>query len=420
MPKIDVSLRLVTPAFVGGALRGRSVPPEGIRPPEIKALLRYWWRATQHGPVSEMAAREAEIFGSRDGSIGRRLRVVPTESLGPRKTEFSSAGTVYPPGFYTYRAYGPVSWIRERQQAESTVPEVAPGHFRRFSIYCRDSDFDQVLKALWLLSAFGGVGSRSRRGWGSLAVTGVDEGWRRCFGSGKDEMNPHTAADTGELCKRLNRGLAASVSDAVTGSPTGHTAFGPSSIVLVGPSQPDWKKAMEVLHAKLNGYRRRLGAVRNHAPQEVGSDFDLRARWSARPGRPSALADGSPSPLGAGFGLPVNGTHGSVGVGSSLNGRRASPVFFNVAKVQNGYAPVVLWLPSPFLPADVQVFARVTDDDPGVRVTQPTAVQGVNTFIHGGTIRRGDGASFAGPSSKTEQWLGLRNEANWAVAWKAQ
>ena len=52
MEKIEATFRIVTPMFIGGANQD---PSDGIRPPSVKGVLRFWWRALSWGEAYRQA-----------------------------------------------------------------------------------------------------------------------------------------------------------------------------------------------------------------------------------------------------------------------------------------------------------------------------------------------------------------------------
>ncbi|MCL6635774.1 MAG: type III-B CRISPR module RAMP protein Cmr1 [Peptococcaceae bacterium] len=66
MKELRLKLRFLTPAFIGG--------PDGssaeLRPPSVKGMLRFWWRAVNAGNfrLNELKLNEARIFGDASGN----------------------------------------------------------------------------------------------------------------------------------------------------------------------------------------------------------------------------------------------------------------------------------------------------------------------------------------------------------------
>lgn len=355
---IDVTFELVTPAYAGGADRAKT---DGLRPPTLKALLRFWWRAMHPELDSEQLFNAEEaIFGST--KEGQGIRVIPAPPGGASWPEptFIPAGTRVTDAWHVYAAYGAVAWdvdAQKRQVPELTLPQ--EWSFRIFPRGAAGWDPQQKLaveNSLWLLSAFGGFGSRSRRGWGGLRAR---YGWTHL-------ADPHGSNDiNGTIRDGMVRVVGARASIRVAGGAARaeHSAFtgGPNeSKVFVGPSATSAMSALQSLVELYHDYRKVLGRNYPHGP--VGADYTIRRRWATR-----GVVRGDRLTAGSAFGLPNDATFRSlgralvkVGAGPSADGRRASPVFFKVIGSGDSFRPVVLWLPTRFLPyqADITVAAR--------------------------------------------------------------
>jgi len=98
MQHIEFTCEVISPLILNGAL-GKD--PE-LRPPAIKASLRYWWRAL-HGHLSiknldDLRNKENEIFGSTKNRSSILIKVFhPVEEeiytktkLLPHKSEYKS------------------------------------------------------------------------------------------------------------------------------------------------------------------------------------------------------------------------------------------------------------------------------------------------------------------------------------------
>lgn len=129
-----------------------------LRPPGIKASLRFWWRAL-HGHLSldDLRKQESAIFGSTKGRSRVLIRMdVPIDEKPPIKT--------------------PLLPHKTEEFKKSPASAFASGV--TFGIRL---DFDkevisvEKMKNLFILACtLGGWGKRSRRGFGSVAVTGVE------------------------------------------------------------------------------------------------------------------------------------------------------------------------------------------------------------------------------------------------------
>ncbi len=405
MASIDVTLELVTPAYAGGADPNQC---DGLRPPVLKALLRFWWRAMHPElPPNQLFAREEQLFGSTNE--GQRLRIIPLQN--PAAMECQSPGQPLP-GDTAFLSYGVSQW-QQGGGFRTNRPRVATGDGMRFRLAwggnLPTSAEGEFVKTLWLLSAFSGWGTKARRGWGSVRV--------HCprFGSTpyEDLLDPHSAASVGELGNRLRTGLTAILGARAgislpPGAPQAqHTAFSRDTRLLIGPTCPNETEALKRLGGAFNRYRRALGAGRRHAPGAVGPDHQKRSGWCKE-----APVKTDHAPAGSAFGLPhlarfSSGQRVDVGVGHDLTGRRASPVFFKVLRCGAQFVPAVLWLPALFLPAGTSIYVRAPR---GKSEVQDPGVAGITKFFDGDPTlicyAQGSGA-----------WPGLKDSGWTEVAW---
>jgi len=193
MPKLDFSLQVISPAFVAGAMekqaetnlrdregntpKHRLIGDEGLRVPSLRGILRFWFRAKEDGSNPQAVfQKEVAIFG--DTQSGQGIRMIPTgkSSWQPAQIgtteEFVSTG-----GAQAYLGYGPLNYVSREQEVSShnksafrdAIPEGQVFHFRAIG---STQQLDELRKCLLLLHLFGGIGSRSRRAWGSVAVIG--------------------------------------------------------------------------------------------------------------------------------------------------------------------------------------------------------------------------------------------------------
>lgn len=149
METIKFECEVITPMFLAGA---DGTTPE-LRPASIKGALRFWWRA-MHGDLEwkKMAEAEGKIFGDTKQRssliimIEKSLSQVSTASMLPHKDR-GSIGNCFP---------------------------VSDNKFAvRLSLTNKECGLDlEQMKSLFILTCvLGGLGKRSRRGFGSVKVT---------------------------------------------------------------------------------------------------------------------------------------------------------------------------------------------------------------------------------------------------------
>ncbi len=184
--QVSYDLELVSPAFLAGASQQESDCE--LRGSTLRGLLRWWWRTMFAGLVGcdTLRGLEAAVWGS--SSIGSPLRIavqvqkslrpvqfdkseVFLRKLGIRKRRNDHIATL---GLY-YTSYGMAEQKRWCQP---------PGSSWKMSITAKDGflqqsdettcrlDAKDIIKqasaAMWLLAQYGGIGSKSRKGFGSL------------------------------------------------------------------------------------------------------------------------------------------------------------------------------------------------------------------------------------------------------------
>ncbi|MBC7821052.1 MAG: type III-B CRISPR module RAMP protein Cmr6 [Planctomycetaceae bacterium] len=195
-------LELVTPAFLAGP--HPDVPQFAarecdLRTATLRGLLRWWWR-TMHAAwvdVATLRRLESALWGNTEQGGAVRIRVEPLGPVAPlpfdrRKITFDNK--LPPPSNakttqgLTYNTYGmdeskgrrfmvpPETKWRVTLTARPAQLPVTDQEAKRKPLpdRIRLEDSTALLReaqnALWLLSQFGGVGSKSRKGFGSFAV----------------------------------------------------------------------------------------------------------------------------------------------------------------------------------------------------------------------------------------------------------
>jgi CRISPR-associated protein Cmr1 len=147
--KLQATLETITPLFLGGSdPRGQ---PE-LRAASFRGAMRFWLRALLGGVLGDRPAEifqcESQVFGSTDHASPVVVRL-ELHNLG------SDGFNPLPHKQVTFRFNG-----------------FKPGQRFDICLLSRDEDaLQQAQKALLLLCYLGGLGRRSRRGFGSLQIT---------------------------------------------------------------------------------------------------------------------------------------------------------------------------------------------------------------------------------------------------------
>jgi CRISPR-associated protein Cmr1 len=177
MKHIECKIEILTPMFLGGASQTAGGKALGeLRTQSIKGALRYWYRALL-GPIN-VTQHESALFGSSDESVGAsKVRIaVSGKTLlryydKPQFPEikehlFRHPTKGFPVNPLNYLAYGPVD--NNKRIARTAF---SPGGVFGLSLSLErhaDIQLADLYKSLYLLLNFGGLGSRSRKGYGAL------------------------------------------------------------------------------------------------------------------------------------------------------------------------------------------------------------------------------------------------------------
>ncbi|MCB1714446.1 MAG: type III-B CRISPR module RAMP protein Cmr1 [Candidatus Competibacteraceae bacterium] len=308
MQRIEATYRIVTPMFLGDADQKAT----SIRPPSVKGALRFWWRAlnwsralSETGSNAAAALRwlhaeEARLFGlaaitdsdgNQQGGQGvflLRVSQQPTRLSPPvRGWPQNNTGSGYL-GFGLFAT--------KEEPAREGLPEGQDFSLElRFRPQTNDEDLASLREVLKVWGLLGGLGSRARRGFGSVALVTLD---------GVNQLS--NATDYGSTIQMLLNKY-----ERVSDLPT-YTAF--SRFTRFGVLGQPNSKARDAHDAAGVLYKQHRG-------------------------QPSSLRGSVKIP----FGLPLQSV--------DERNRRASPLFFHVHSLANGTSQaVVLFMPACFHP----------------------------------------------------------------------
>jgi CRISPR-associated protein Cmr1 len=277
---VELSLETVTPMFLGGA----NQQPE-LRPASFRGALRHWYRALVGGAVGSdlnaLRVAESKVFGDTEGSSPVRLRLRDTMN---REFTFDldkdSRGRQLRNGhnylFYSTRLGDnrrvPFSPRQSRSQGIVTLTfSTRPG------AYQGDRALQHSCASAWLLTHFGGLGTRSRRCGGSLQA--LEGSW-----PGLPDF-PVTARNAAELQKIFQislRQICALVGTAKTPS-LDFDVIHPDvcRVWVIRGEFPwlTWKDAVEAIGTTMQTFRAAQGENRN----ELNSIFGLPIRHDPSP-----------------------------------------------------------------------------------------------------------------------------------------
>lgn len=174
--KKEFDVEVITPLFAGGADGVRAE----LRGPAFKGMMRFWWRALfGSSDIDGMKEREDEIFGSTEGKSSLQISIKEDENItsvlkniskGTMVPVKSSKGT-FSISILEYLAYG----LYDYEKGKGNVfkrEHIEPGTKFKLSLSFPKSHELQIMDCLKLLNQYGGFGSKSRNGFGTVKLTG--------------------------------------------------------------------------------------------------------------------------------------------------------------------------------------------------------------------------------------------------------
>lgn len=344
MNSVKATFRVVTPMFMSGA-----EPSEvELRLPSIKGAIRFWWRAlawARLGDLERIREEEAELFGStKAGQAGVLMRLESPRFDTVSKGEvLKDGGRVVGEGA-RYLGYGVMEAFASRNKGTEAGQLTraciqAPFSFAlhlSFKPTVSDALKDTVADALRCLGLVGGMGSKARKGYGSVTLESL-----------RHNGEPVWSAPT--TVSELRAALHPLLQITKGGEPE-YTAFSKQTRAVLLPGNGG-ESALGLLNriGRDQIFYRSWGrggtVLREPSEKKFKDDHDLMKMVAA--GRPAQS-----HPRRIAFGLPHNyGKSKQEQVEPDDHDRRASPLFIHVHQPQ-GQAPVgvLLFLPAQFLP----------------------------------------------------------------------
>jgi CRISPR type III-B/RAMP module RAMP protein Cmr1 len=369
MERLQLTCEVITPLFCAGANQQQ---PE-IRPPSIRGAMRFWYRTLVgrlvRDDVNKLWEVESRIFGTTERASAVKVRVHASQ-IEVKEFEFSNF-------HLRYLGFG-----LSRTQGNPPRAYVAPG--TKFDIILLASDayiLHQAATSLWLLLSLGGLGARSRRGWGSLRVT--------------SETGNHTLKFIlpfgAEFKNRLQTMLQAVCQTTVMGEPqrmSGNADMPPYPILLPGywrmklvnrneQRKPfrTWEEALGWAGEQLRRFREDPNSPVHRGTTPRGGTFSYKVGRDYRQVKRifSPATEGEVGPLRLPiFGLPVQYRFQSehnqqVTIDANQHERRASPLWVRAYRSESGFLLGFMLFKSQFLPEGELLRVRA----PGKTFTAP-------------------------------------------------
>jgi CRISPR-associated protein Cmr1 len=182
--------QLITPLYGGGVKPTEADPVTVVRATEIRGHLRFWWRACCggkfNGDIEAMKKEEDAIWGkaykkgdsmiSQEQVIQIMVDVDPSNRGNPVKpfilTEKKRPRSVNNiPGYAAFPLQPDRDELKKR---DPHIPDVRGGVSFTLTISFPEGRRKDMEAALWAWETFGGLGARTRRGFGALHLLKID------------------------------------------------------------------------------------------------------------------------------------------------------------------------------------------------------------------------------------------------------
>lgn len=335
MQKIFANLIITTPIFLGGADNQSTAE---LRPTSIKGALRFWFRAINYGKYQDykkVKKAEDEIFGSTSSQSEFFLKLnsddVKVEDDATKIKRLFAAPEI---GYLGYGLY------QDTRRQQSYRPYLIPEQTFTIELLLKPRIEDplvseNLIKAIKALGLFGGLGSRNRRGFGSITLDSIFINDKECY----------TAPNSREELKKAFEDFYSSLE--LSKNIPEYTAFSKNNRTIILGEFNDYKDALKTVGAAMMYFRRNCSKDTKIVIDAL-MGIDIRKH-------PERVV----------FGLPHNyfiRDKGKVSINSIIGSeetRRASPLFIKIISIKEDgntkYTPVITVFPSEFLPKDGKI-----------------------------------------------------------------
>ncbi len=336
MKKICANFKITTPMFLGAADNENTAE---LKATSIKGALRFWFRAIEYGKYEnykELKVFEDALFGST-GSQGVFFLKLKTENVNVEDKELKINALLKDE--YAYLGYGLFQKSRNFYR-----PYLIPGGTfslellfnPRYSknVLC----YENVFKSIEALGLFGGLGSRSRRGFGSITLISISV-------DGRQEWNaPKSREELKSIIEDFYSGLE------LGSNMPEHTAFSDKTKTVILSEYDSYKEALANVGKAMMNFR-----------QNCNNDTDIVKNYL----RGITINE---HPERVVFGLPHNyffRKQGAIDINAFMDKeiiRRASPLFIKIISIKENddikYIPVMTVFPSDFLPENSKILFK--------------------------------------------------------------
>lgn len=180
--ELKFEVEFLTPTFLGGADENAE-----IRTAPFKEGIRYWWRilyGTKYFDLGKLKETEDLIFGSTENQSNVQLYIKTKtkdelfEKAGfpnGQRIEVSHQGRTMRVNILDYMAYGKYDYVKGNGNVYN-VTHIKPKVKIRLDISIKDiGHTDEIIDSIRMFLSWGGIGSKSRNGFGSMDYKDLSE-----------------------------------------------------------------------------------------------------------------------------------------------------------------------------------------------------------------------------------------------------
>lgn len=356
MEIIEATYIINTPMFLGSSNNEIAE----IRPPSFKGVLRFWFRALAlselNGDMYEVERLESAIFGTTKGE--RQQKALYSIKIEKNNIQSKGIGTNEGRQGIVYLGYGLIDkklkYNRNFIESNNKIKITLIKNFG-IKVNISDADFETsmglLVNALKCIGIFGGLGSRVRRGFGSLTLLELKT-------MDKDLIDNPYCSSGEALKKEIYDILSKARRYGNSIDSIKYTAFSKFTKIAITKEFQDPMSVLDKIGEELIRYRSfgKDGEILGgeSSLKVFQDDHDLMHKYINGENIDS-------HPRRVAFGLPHNYTL-SMGNGNKANitinseNRRSSPLFIHIHKLsERKYIGILTLIPAKFLRDDDKI-----------------------------------------------------------------
>lgn len=361
MDFIEATYIINTPMFLGSS----NNEVAEIRPPSFKGVLRFWFRALAlselNGDMYEVERLEGTIFGTTKGE--KQQKALYSIKIDKNNIQSKGIGTNEGRQGIVYLGYGVIAYDKNNKTSKYIRSFIESNNVLKITLIknpgikvnISDVDFETgkklLINALKCIGIFGGLGSRVRKGFGSLTLLELKTMDKNLIG------NPYCSSEEA-LSKEIHAILNKSIEYGNSIDNIKYTAFSKFTKVVITKEFQDPMSLLDEIGREMVRYRSygRDGKILNREDslKIFQDDHDLMYKYISGENIDS-------HPRRVAFGLPHNYTLSmdkkkKANITVNSENRRSSPLFIHIHKLaERKYIGILTLIPAKFLRNDDKI-----------------------------------------------------------------